>query len=761
MSSRSKLVRRRFAVGVVATCLLTLGNLSVVVPHARAAGPDTAPAFTSASSATFTVGAAGPAFAVTADGQPAPTFAANGLLPEGLTLSSLGVLSGTPEIGSNGIYHPTFIATNGILPDAQQPFELTVLPAASVPSAPVITSAASAGADEGEAGFSFEVTTTGAPAASLTELGALPGGVTFVDHGSGAATISGAPAAGTAGTYPFVITATNGTAPDATQPFTLTIGVPVRPTVTGVSPTMGPEQGGNEVVVTGTGFGSVSSVHFVLSDSTSYAGTIDSFLTSDTSIEVVVPSVPAGAGTVDVTVSNLTQTSAVVRGDRYTFGTFFDPSPPDGVRGIAYGFAFGTNAGTSATYSVGSGALPAGLSLGARTGELSGVPTTVGTSTFSLTASVDDEPVAISPPISLTVLASPIGPTHFMTPTQTSITVRGGTPYGVNFQADGTPDPIYRVTAGRLPDGMTLGRDGLLYGAARATPAAPGTRGNGYWLIAADGGVFSFGDAKFHGSTGGMKLVAPIVAMAATASGNGYWLIAADGGVFSFGDAKFHGSTGGMKLVAPIVAMAATASGNGYWLIAADGGVFSFGDAKFHGSTGGLKLVAPIVAMAATASGNGYWLIAADGGVFSFGDAKFHGSTGGMKLVAPIVAMAATASGNGYWLIAADGGVFSFGDAKFHGSTGGMKLVAPIVAMAATASGNGYWLIAADGGVFSFGDAKFHGSTGGMKLVAPIVAMRPSPVGSPSSAQSTFPFTVTASNGASRTAAIRFTMTVR
>ena len=513
MSSRSKLVRRRFAVGVVATCLLTLGNLSVVVAPAPAAGPDAAPTFTSAASATFTAGAAGPDFAVTADGQPAPTFVADGVLPEGLTLSSLGVLSGTPAIGSNGVYHLTFTASNGIPPEAEQSFVLTVLPAASVPSAPVITSAASAGADEGEAGFSFQVTTTGALPLSLAEAGVLPVGVTFVDHGSGTATISGAPAAGTAGTYPLVITAHNATAPDATQPFTLTISVPVRPTVTGVSPAMGPEQGGNEVVVTGTGFGAVNSVHFVLGDSTSYTGAIDSFLTSDTSIEVVVPSVPVGAGTVDVTVSNVTQTSAVVPGDRYTFGTFFDPNPPDGVRGIAYGFAFVTNAGSSARYSVGSGALPAGLALGARTGELSGVPTALGTSTFSLTASVDDEPVAISPPISMTVLASPIGPTHFTTPTQTSVTLRGGTPFGVNFQADGTPGPTYRVTSGRLPDGMTLDRNGLLFGAARATPAAPGTRGNGYWLIAADGGVFSFGDAKFHGSTGGLKLVAPMVAM--------------------------------------------------------------------------------------------------------------------------------------------------------------------------------------------------------------------------------------------------------
>jgi ribosomal protein L24E len=83
--------------------------------------------------------------------------------------------------------------------------------------------------------------------------------------------------------------------------------------------------------------------------------------------------------------------------------------------------------------------------------------------------------------------------------------------------------------------------------------------------------------------------------MAATATGNGYWLVASDGGIFAFGDAKYQGSTGAMKLNRPIVGMAPT--GNGYWLVASDGGIFAFGDAKYQGSTGNIKLVKPIVGM--------------------------------------------------------------------------------------------------------------------------------------------------------------------
>jgi outer membrane protein assembly factor BamB len=210
-------------------------------------------------------------------------------------------------------------------------------------------------------------------------------------------------------------------------------------------------------------------------------------------------------------------------------------------------------------------------------------------------------------------------------------------------------------------------------------PPTPAPLRPGYWLVASDGGVFSFGGANFFGSTGALHLNRPIVGMAATPDHGGYWLVASDGGVFSFGDARFHGSTGGIHLNQPIVGMAATPDGNGYWLVASDGGVFSFGDARFHGSTGGIHLNRPIVGMAATADGNGYWLVASDGGVFSFGDAVFHGSTGALHLAEPIVGMAATADGGGYWLVASDGGVFTEGDATFEGSTGGISLVRPVV----------------------------------------------------------------------------------
>ena len=237
-------------------------------------------------------------------------------------------------------------------------------------------------------------------------------------------------------------------------------------------------------------------------------------------------------------------------------------------------------------------------------------------------------------------------------------------------------------------------------------------------LVVATAMVCFAGTAVFHATTstnrdlGSVSKVAlnqPLVGIAATPSGNGYWLAAADGGIFTFGDAKYLGSASRHRLSAPIVGIAATPSGKGYWLAGADGGIFTYGDARFFGSTGKHKLAAPIVGIARTHSGNGYWLAARDGGIFTFGDARYLGSMGGHALGAPVVGIAATRSGNGYWLATRSGGVYHFGDAQFAGSAG-RGLSVPIVGIARQKSGDGYWLAGADGTTLAFGSAHPYGT---------------------------------------------------
>ncbi len=258
--------------------------------------------------------------------------------------------------------------------------------------------------------------------------------------------------------------------------------------------------------------------------------------------------------------------------------------------------------------------------------------------------------------------------------------------------------------------------------ASADTPVAHTATVSAYWLVASDGGIFSFGGAPFYGSTGNIHLNQPIVGMAGSANSGGYWLVASDGGIFAFGNAPFLGSTGNIHLNRPVVGMAAAPNNAGYWLVASDGGIFSFGNAPFFGSMGNQHLNRPIVGMAATPDGGGYWLVASDGGIFSFGDAHFYGSTGNISLNKPIVGMTATQDGGGYWFTASDGGVFAFGDAKFYGSLGSVPQSRPIVAITGSADSGGYWFANNNGAVTAYGDATYWGSAPQV-INRPIVAM--------------------------------------
>jgi hypothetical protein len=244
----------------------------------------------------------------------------------------------------------------------------------------------------------------------------------------------------------------------------------------------------------------------------------------------------------------------------------------------------------------------------------------------------------------------------------------------------------------------------------------------GYWMLAADGGVFTNGEAGFFGSKAGTPLTAPMVGLAPTPTGAGYWLVDRDGEVFPFGDAGSFGAAKDRSPRSAVVGIAATATGRGYWIADDDGRVFAFGDAPDLGAaavTGGDRAVG----IAGTPTGRGYWVASARGGVFAFGDAGFFGAAAGAPLAKPVVGLAPTPAGNGYWLFAGDGGVLTFGAAGFHESMGGKPLAQPVVGGAGGQSGAGYTMAAGDGGVFTFGDARFYGSAAGTPLNAPVVAI--------------------------------------
>jgi hypothetical protein len=149
------------------------------------------------------------------------TWSATGL-PAGLTIDpSLGTISGTPSTPCSCTVTVQAADTAG--KDATASFTWSVY------SPLAITSTPSATFTVGVPG-TFTVTSGGVPTGALSETGPLPSGVTFTDNGNGTATLSGTPAAGTAGTYPIVVVDSGGVSPNASQIFTLTVdtGPPVR-----------------------------------------------------------------------------------------------------------------------------------------------------------------------------------------------------------------------------------------------------------------------------------------------------------------------------------------------------------------------------------------------------------------------------------------------------------------------------------------------------------------------------------------------------
>ena len=165
-----------------------------------------------------------------------------------------------------------------------------------------------------------------------------------------------------------------------------------------------------------------------------------------------------------------------------------------------------------------------------------------------------------------------------------------------------------------------------------ATPS-----GQGFWLFTTKGRVFGKGvGADNFGDLANVKLNGAIQSSIPTPTGKGYYMVGSDGGVFTFGDAKFFGSTGDIKLNKPVMSLVPTRSSAGYWLVASDGGIFTFGDAKFQGSLGAVKLNKPVVGM--VRYGTGYLMVGADGGIFDFSGSPngFKGSLGATPPAIPI-----------------------------------------------------------------------------------------------------------------------------
>ena len=182
------------------------------------------------------------------------------------------------------------------------------------------------------------------------------------------------------------------------------------------------------------------------------------------------------------------------------------------------------------------------------------------------------------------------------------------------------PQGSWRRGTGRRPGGVAA--DGL-----------------GYYVAVEDGGVYTFGSARFFGSVSESDLNQPIVDMAMRPGGDGYWTLAADGGVFAFGAAPFYGSGAEVSLASPAVSIAATPSGRGYWVATGAGDVLTFGDAIDFGSLADLGVPGPVIGMCSSRQVFGYWMASETGVVRAFGDTYFLGCLPPAMLAPPFAAV--------------------------------------------------------------------------------------------------------------------------
>ena len=197
----------------------------------------------------FVINPAGQTITIT---QNAPASAANGTTFDvaatassglSVTITTSGSCSGGDTDGDATITMTSGTGTCSVFYDQAGNSNYTPAPQlqedVNATESPAFTSANNTSFDLGFAG-SFNITATGNPQTmTISVSGTLPTGITLTDNGDGTATLSGTPAAGTAGVYNLILTANNGVVPNGIQNFTLTVRNGPTPTIVNSSPDTG------------------------------------------------------------------------------------------------------------------------------------------------------------------------------------------------------------------------------------------------------------------------------------------------------------------------------------------------------------------------------------------------------------------------------------------------------------------------------------------------------------------------------------------
>jgi len=398
--------------------------------------------FTNASSATFAVGYAG-VFDFGTVGAQGTTYTATGLPSWARLNSSTGVLTGTPPNATGSPFTITVTSGDGgTVPTITQTFTLTVV----APAPPVFTSSPPSSPATLGTAYSFTCTASGFPAPSnfAVASGLLPTGLSL----SPAGVISGTPTTG--GLFTGTISVSNGVGSAVTQSFSIEV---LQPALFTSNPLNAAATVGTPFSFTFTATGYPPPVF------SSYNGFPQGLTLSSAGVLSGTPVSGSGgiySGTIAADVIEGSYDSEVIQGYTITVTqapAFGDPpvTSPSVVNGTYYhDFSQGASGYPTPTYSLGSGTLPAGLTLSSA-GVLSGTATTVGTysgtiNSFNGVGNPATENFTI-------IIGNPAAPV-FLNAASATATV--GIPFSFQFQASGLPAPTVIPVSGTVPGGISL-----------------------------------------------------------------------------------------------------------------------------------------------------------------------------------------------------------------------------------------------------------------------------------------------------------------
>ncbi len=389
----------------------------------------------------------------------------SGALPTGLSLSSTtGVISGTPSVTGSSTFTVAVVDSHSPQQSAQQAFTMTI----AAHTVPTITTNS---LPNGTSNLSYSSTLAAsggvAPYSWSISSGTLPAGLSLSSSG----VISGVPPAAGSSTFTAKVQDSSSPKQSATKSFTISISTSVRP-VSITTSSLPDGTTGTAYAATLSAAGGVTPYSWSV-----LSGTLPAGLTLSSG--GILSGTPTTVGSSTFTVKVADSTSPPMTDTKsftVTVAGSVQPlviittSLPNGTKGQPYSSTVSASGGkTPYSWSVLSGTLPAGLSLSSG-GTISGTPTTVGSSTFTLKV-VDSSSPQLSDSKSFTItIAASVQPLVITTTSLPNGTK--GQPYSSTVSASGGKTPYsWSVLSGTLPTGLSLSSGGILSG----TPTTVGS----------------------------------------------------------------------------------------------------------------------------------------------------------------------------------------------------------------------------------------------------------------------------------------------